>query len=134
MELQATCLSDLGPVGMIDKVVGFGAKLKCGFSIHGELFAHIEIPILEAGPVDLVANSRLQVESACSRLGKDLRSISVGGGYILRRTCAVWIELFKHRRRSVPHDKLPLGGVGSATEAPGLSYPGIIVAGSDSAR
>src|SRR5450631_613204 len=69
-EVQATSLSDLGPVGMIDKVIGFGAELEHGFSIHGELFTHIEIPILEPGTVNLVAYSRLQVEGACSRLGK----------------------------------------------------------------
>src|SRR5256885_5017296 len=55
------------PIGVIDKVEGFGTELETALFIDGKGFEEAKIPVLESGLVDDVANP-LSIE--CARRGR----------------------------------------------------------------
>ena len=130
-EIQAACLSNLRPVGMVDKVVGFRVELETSPFVDGKLLLEGEIPVLEAWPVDRVANTLLQIEGTCGWRGEDWRAIRVCCGEVFASLTRVSGKLLQDLRSAIHHLKLALG---AATEAADLSDTGRIVVCSDSAR
>ena len=84
---------------MIDEVVGICVELKPGSLVDGEFLLKSEIPVLEAWPVDAVADAPLQIEGARCRLGEDRRAITVGRG-----------EVFVVLLRGIPRNCLRIFG------------------------
>src|SRR5580704_16944508 len=120
---------------MVDEVVGIGVELEPSSLVDGKFLLQSDIPVLEARPVDAVADALLQIEGACHRLGEDRRAISVGCGEVFVAALP-WIprKLLQDLRTSVHDPELPLRGIGTATEAADLANAGIVVTSSDAAR
>ena len=63
---------------MVDKVEGFSPELEPSLLVDGEVLEQAEIPVLVSGLIDEVANT-LSVERTRSRLGKNRRTVGIGG-------------------------------------------------------
>ena len=67
------------PIRVVPNVKGFCTELKPETLIHGNGFEQAEVPVLESGLIDEVANA-LGVECPRSGLGEDGRSVGICGG------------------------------------------------------
>ena len=76
-------MSDLRPVGMIDEVVGIRVELEPKSLVDGKFLLESDIPVLEARPVDAIADTLLQIEGARRWLGEERRAATVGFGEVL---------------------------------------------------
>src|SRR6266851_4565488 len=111
---------------MIDEVISFRAKLESRPFIDCELLKQVEIPILKTGPVDLVPNTRLQIER--TRRGRGEYGLSVAVGWVeIFGVSSIAAKLLRHRRSPVSHPELTFGGVAATAEASHFSYAGVIV-------
>ena len=120
---------------MIDEVVGISIELEPSSLVDWECLLEIEVPVLISRSVDVVANTFLQIEGACRRLGKDRRAIRVGCGDVLVALLP-WIprKLLEDLRSSIHDPELSLGGIRTATEAANLANASVIIVRSDAAR
>jgi hypothetical protein len=55
---------------MIDEVVGICGELEPSPFVDGKHLFEIEIPVLVARPVDIIADALLQIEGTCFWLGE----------------------------------------------------------------
>src|SRR5579863_8512678 len=116
---------------MINEIVGICVELEPSSLVEGESLFEGEIPVLETWTVDAIANASLQVKGASRRLGKDRRTIGVGGGEVfVAALSGIPGKLLKDLRRSVLYPELPLR---ATPEASDLANTCVIVAGSDAA-
>src|SRR5271154_5996596 len=114
---------------MIDEVVGIRGELKPCSLVERKLLLEIEIPVLEPGPVNVVANALLQIEGSCSRLCVNGRAIRVCYGEVSVGTLpGIPRKLLEHLRSSVYGPELAFG---TATETADFTNACVIVAGSN---
>jgi hypothetical protein len=130
IQVQATCLANLCPIGMIEEIVRLGAKFESIPLIDGELLERREIPVLKARPVNLVAHPRLKVKRSRARWRREWRSARVCGGEILSR--ATWAcESSQDIRGAVQYPELAFV---AATKTAKLAHTSIVVVATNPTR
>src|SRR6202522_1956634 len=96
---------------MIGEVVSLRTELEAGLPVNGEGLNQRDIPVRQAGRINIIANATLQIEGSGRGRSPDRRSVAIGRAEPLRATCtAVGAGKFVGtHHRSVLHPELAHG-------------------------